>query len=93
MTHTPQPLLSEKGAGQRNETTLSYRDECFHAAFLRLELHTVDVVPLDESAASLAHHNAVRVSVTDEVVSQNGVTSSADVHAAPLVLFNYIICN
>lgn len=51
------------------------------------------MVPLDESAASLSHHYAVRVSVTDEVVSQNGVTSSTDVHTTPLVLFNYIICN
>lgn len=63
------------------------------AVILRLKLRTVDVVPLDESAASLSHHHAVRVAVADEVVSQNGVTSSADVHTTPLVLFDDIICN
>lgn len=63
------------------------------ASVIAAVILTVDVVPLDEAAASLSHHHAVRVAMADEVVSQNGVTSSTDVDATPLVLFDYIIWN
>lgn len=63
------------------------------AGIVRLKLHTVDVVPLDETATSLSHHDAIRVAVANKVVSQNRVTSSTDVYTTPLVLFDYIICN
>lgn len=53
--------------------------------------HTIDVVPFDEPAASFSHDNAVRVSVADEVVLQDGVASSADVDAPPLVLSDHVI--
>lgn len=94
MTHTPQPLLSERAQGQNNERSLSRNvTSDIAAVILRLKLHTVDVVSLDESAAPLSHHNAVRVAVANEVVSQNGVAPSTDVHATPLVLFDDIVCN
>lgn len=67
---------------------LLFQDKC-----MTLKLHTVDMVSLDKSAASLSHHNTVWVAITDEVVPQDGVTSSADVHTPPLVLFDHIIWN
>lgn len=60
-------------------------------AIFRLGLHTVHVVPLDKPAASLSHHHAVRVAVTDVVVSQDGVSTSTDVHPPPLVLFDHVL--
>lgn len=65
----------------------------YDAAVIGLKLHTVDVISLNKSAASLPHHDTVRVAVTDVVVPQDGVTTSADVHTPPLVLFDHILCN
>lgn len=57
------------------------------------ELHTIDMVSLNKSTASLSHHNTIWVAITDVVVPQDGVTSSADVHTSPLVLSDHILWN
>lgn len=49
------------------------------------------MVPFDKSTTSFSYYNPVRVAVTDEVALQDGVSSSADVYAPPLVLSDDVI--
>lgn len=58
---------------------------------IKLKSHTIDMVSFDESTTPFSHYNTVRVAVADEIVLQDGVPSSADVHAPPLVLSDYVI--
>lgn len=89
MTHTPQPLLPGEGGGRETETIDA--DIPVAIAFIRVNLHTVNTVSLDESAASLSHYNTIRVAVTDVVAPQDWIPSSTDVHSAPLILSDHIL--
>lgn len=52
---------------------------------------TIDVVALNEAPSSLAHHHSIRIAMTDEVIAQDWIPSSADICTTPLILPYHIL--
>lgn len=57
----------------------------------RPEALTIDVVALNQAPSSFAHHHSVRKAMTDEVIAQDWIPSSADIGTSPLVLPYHVL--